>query len=425
MAANSIGTDTDFSKEESQIFQLLEMTLSDYSPDALACRLHVENVTSDSPVSCPWLLTKELSAYVSKFSHVSSTCRLPVADELQLLEVAIVDPSDARFDPKVYTVYEILIVRNRLHYVRSIVSNQPEAMMVNMVRPRQSLDSTAWPLYYDMSALSAQPSDWQDLTVYFSSNAVLSGEIVMQAASQFWAGQEDMSGHALKLGFLFLYGLLTGTITAKVCANDDSRTLASIFLQLYSDRHQPTIMSSIAHILVQNEFLPSLCPKFQDNRQFKSEMINGVPDSLSPTSPLADVFEGVLPVLVSNFDDLWVPQKDVSEASHPMQMEFIMRVPTGVEYCKTWPIPAISDFSCDLQHLRPLPESSCKSAPHLAVSASALEAFCGEPLSGSLRLPDFVSKQTRSQLGYPLVDDKVCLVYHVHKVISDCSAAAV
>ena len=74
-----------------QIFSILGTANGDAHPDAHACRLRISLVTIDSPVQCPWDLTKECSRYISKLSHVSAICRLRLDEELQLLQLCISD----------------------------------------------------------------------------------------------------------------------------------------------------------------------------------------------------------------------------------------------------------------------------------------------------------------------------------------------
>jgi len=54
-----------------------------------------------------------MARYVTKLPHVAVTCHLPHEEEIQLLDdQCIYDINDVRFDPKVYTVYEITLVKN-------------------------------------------------------------------------------------------------------------------------------------------------------------------------------------------------------------------------------------------------------------------------------------------------------------------------
>ena len=80
--------------------------------------------------------------------------------------------------------------------------------------------------------------------------------MALEVTHQFWPCMETMNGSALKLGFLFLYGLFTGSIKMKVGANDDSHTFATLLLQLCMDAMDPGLMPSILHTLARN---PGLC----------------------------------------------------------------------------------------------------------------------------------------------------------------------
>jgi hypothetical protein len=120
----------------------------DRHPNAHASRIKISSVTVDSPVKVPWDITNEFAAYVGKVKHVAVTCHLPHHEvcaslsreppttvechlrshtlsynvqESQLLEEqCITDISDPRFDPRVYTEYDITLVKNRMYYLRAL-----------------------------------------------------------------------------------------------------------------------------------------------------------------------------------------------------------------------------------------------------------------------------------------------------------------
>jgi len=52
--------------------------------------------------------------------------------------------------------------------------------------------------------------------VDYGAPRAISGHMVLEMANQFWSGEETTFGSNLKLGFLFLYGLFTGSIKCKV-----------------------------------------------------------------------------------------------------------------------------------------------------------------------------------------------------------------
>ena len=158
-------------------------------------------------------------------------------------------------------MYEIVLVKNRLLYVEASINGNTSTDCFKMPRPPSTAETSAWPYYNDASALSATTADWQQLTLMFSANSAMSGSMVLEIAGAFWKGQETMAGHVLKLGFLFIYGLFTGTITAKIGNQDNSRTVATIFLQLCSDRHNRSLLPSVLHLLARNPSLSKILPK--------------------------------------------------------------------------------------------------------------------------------------------------------------------
>ncbi len=63
--ANSIATDTHFTKEETKIFKSLRESLRDCHPNAHAARLKISQVTIDSPVKIPWDLTLQMARCIA------------------------------------------------------------------------------------------------------------------------------------------------------------------------------------------------------------------------------------------------------------------------------------------------------------------------------------------------------------------------
>lgn len=67
-----------------------------------------------------------------------------------------------------------------------------------------------------------------------------------------------MMGSELKLGFLFLYSLFTGSNKVKILSNDDSHSFATLVLQLMADKNDRGLLPSILNILSHN---PELCQR--------------------------------------------------------------------------------------------------------------------------------------------------------------------
>ena len=165
------------------------------------------------------------------------------------------------------------MVKNRFLYLQALRDGWNSCQCYTVPRPQSSHDTSAWPYSHDASALSASQQDWNSLSVMFSANSAISGSLILDIAAEFWKGQETMAGHVLKLGFLFLYGLFTGTIVAKVCSQDNSFTLATIFLQLISDRHSRALMPSILHLMSQNPSIAKTMPKVMPSVNFRNLII--------------------------------------------------------------------------------------------------------------------------------------------------------
>lgn len=127
--SNTIGTDTEYSPEENMIFKALGRSNGDGHPDAHACRLKITYVLLDSPVPCPWSVTRQMSRYISKFSYISTACRLGLEEELALLETCVMSSSDPRFYDSVtgnplYSEYEVCLVRNRFAFLRAVTAGR-------------------------------------------------------------------------------------------------------------------------------------------------------------------------------------------------------------------------------------------------------------------------------------------------------------
>jgi hypothetical protein len=121
------------------------------------------------------------------------------------------------------------------------------------------------------------------------------------------------AGSPLKLGFLYLYGLLTGTNKVKFLANDDSASTATLLALLMRDyRGGRGLMASVLNILLRNQVLANRMPQFKDRRKYKTEKINGWTDEKESTSPIADLFESLIPQLCASIQDIRMPPGDAA-----------------------------------------------------------------------------------------------------------------
>ena len=241
--------------------------------------------------------------------------------------------------------------------------------------------------------MAASPIDWQSLTLQFSASPVLSGVMALDVAHQFHPGMETMNGAVLKLGFLFLYGLFTGTHKMKVAANNDSHTFATLLLQLCMDAHDPGLLPSILHTLARNPGLCSTLPKWTDKRQYKHEQISGFSDDGSP-SPIDDLFSQLIPQLQSMSPFL----KQVP-TTYP-------RPPPPVTQCdvkpvagREWVIPSLSNFAQSERILRPVDGAALGDAS-LTLTSAQVDKLVSRPLS-ALPLDRYVTFMSRAERALP------------------------
>lgn len=145
--ADSIATDNKFNQDGLLIFKAFERCNDDWHPDAHACRLKIYLVTMDSGMKSPWDLTIECAKYSAKLDSTSSSCRLSLPEELQILEsdVIVTSINDKKFQPEIHDEYSMALCFNRRSYLRSILRGEESSAC--KVPPRAL--STNWPFYQD------------------------------------------------------------------------------------------------------------------------------------------------------------------------------------------------------------------------------------------------------------------------------------
>jgi hypothetical protein len=111
---------------------------------------------------------------------------------------------------------------------------------------------------------------------------------------------------------MFLYNLLQGSTKVVMISSgsyeysrenygrNDGHRFAQLAVQLYSDKNQRSLLSSIANVLARNRHVCPRVPKFKDTRKARqSPVFNGWTDEQEPKSPLADLFSRLVPALQS------------------------------------------------------------------------------------------------------------------------------
>lgn len=399
--AGTIGTDTELSDEERMTFQTLGRSNGDNHPDAHACRLKISYVTLDAPISCPWDLTRQCSRYITKLTHISLVCRLSLDDELELLQHCVCDSNDPRFfnakGQPLYSLYEVTIVKNRKHYLQAMLANppQPVAAVFSVPRPQGS----RWPVDRNYTALGLDVEAFSALEVKYAAPAQLSGHAYCDVLNAFWGEQEDTTGLYGKMGFLFIYELLTGTKTAKILATDISRSLAIFLTELLQDKAQDTLLSSILNIICKCPVLATLLPKYKDERSFKTTTVKAAADDQNPVSPLGSLLMQVLSVFQEQISLIMGDYNTWDEKPAPVAI--VCSVVT--QESMKWILPVISDFSCKHRFLSELKPSDDGS---LALNADELNDFASVPLS-PIGVHTYTTQISRKDAELPVINDRL------------------
>ncbi len=230
-----------------------------------------------------------------------------------------------------------------------------------------------------------------------------------------------MTGSVLKLGFLFLYGLMTGTNKCKILSNDDSMTTATLLTLMCRDYRQRNFLSSILNLMIRNPHLANKLPQYRDRRKYKNEKVNGWPDEKEPISPIAELFDSLLPMLVMEIGSIKMPPEDYPR--HPST--HLCLAVTAIIHCfccvccdyadprpsvvvkregeRDWVIPVLSDFACGERVMSVIdPDKLGLGQEALGLDAKELHAFSSSPLFG-ISLEKYVTFLTRAERSlYPV-----------------------
>ena len=410
--AETIGTDTELSAEEKLAFHTLGRSNSDNHPNAHACRLKISSVTLDAPISCPWDLTRQCSRYILKLKHTSLVCRLSLAEEYELLQHCVCDSSDPRFynakGQPLYSLFEVTIVKNRKYYLKAMLSDPAQTVSVVFTVPRPV--ATRWPVERNYTALGLDVEAFSALEVQYAGPAQLSGHAYCDVLKAFWGQQEDTTGLYGKMGFLYIYELLTGTKSAKILSNDISHSLAIFLTELLQDKTQESLLPSILNIMCRCPFIISFLPKYNDSRTFKNTCVKAASDEQNPVSPLGLLLTQILNVFQEQISEIMADF--ASWDSQPAPVAVLCSVLSAD--AMNWTIPSISDFSCGSRVLSEIHtsddsmrgRSTTSTDTTLALSQDELKDFAYIPLS-SLGVNAYTSQISRHDAGYHDIDDKL------------------
>jgi thiol-disulfide isomerase/thioredoxin len=241
---DTISSDVELTEEENQTLQFLasDKNSADLHPDAHACRLKISFVLLDSPVSVPWDLTTEMQRYIRKLTHVTAGCRLSHEEELMLLKHCVCDPADNKFNPKIHTVFGVLVNKNRRSQLRAKAAGKDECSIEVPPTPK----GRPWVYEWDDTGLDISAAgldalvESSDFAKNYRHQSSLDG---VTSILETWGNlmqcekaQNYRTAYALNNGyFLFLYDLFSGRTTIKLFTENCGASFATMCLSILPD----------------------------------------------------------------------------------------------------------------------------------------------------------------------------------------------
>ena len=248
--AETCELDGKLSGEESYIMGMMERTTHDQHPDAHACRLKValavsyseERLVLKDENGTAWELDGEYAQYIKKVAHISASCRLSMEEELQLVELCKDDKG--RIDNT--------DVENRAKYLNLLPSpflpTPTSTISPTSVTPALATSSPTQ-VYLKPQKREGRSAPWFEfertihsflspgwsaqgwhgiITYQRPVGDALIGSGLMETVGDVM--NDTMVGSQHKLGFLFLYDLLTGAVPARLSPShaDCSFTLGKL-----------------------------------------------------------------------------------------------------------------------------------------------------------------------------------------------------
>ena len=218
-----------------------------------------------SGMRCPWSVQFETAEYVRKRSQVFASCRLNLEEELGILEIVVKDTKKLSSSSSRH-------VRNRLALLKAY-RNGTDKVVDTELPPYGVEEDTIWfDGLLDRSCIQPTPSSFLKSFSRLNYNRPIQSDkdgkelslrgVAASVSVDEWLQKGiRLSGSKNKLGFLFLYELLTESIDIAMLATDKSYQLGYFLtrmLPLKNTQNKSATMS-ILRVLCSN---PKLCPRF-------------------------------------------------------------------------------------------------------------------------------------------------------------------
>jgi len=253
-----------------------------------------------------------------RFDEIMEQILKAIEDSLQVSSAAVSAEEVKRLIPKALqkhrSQFQRCSLRNRKRWLAT-----PVGVGCLMEVPERAKTSN-WQWWSAPTCFSANEGHWIPANFMYGTPRGFSGTQLLDEINSLIAADppESMSGASRRLGFLFLYEVLSGSVRIKVGENDDSMTIARLMWHYYADAHQNNLWSSIISIILANPGIRSRLPIFRDNRKSKGMNFLGVVSDEQPISPLSVLMHELVPILTSLQGSLKLPTIRRRSAARPV-----------------------------------------------------------------------------------------------------------
>ena len=214
--ADSVATDRRFSTEGLSIWA--NFPSDDYHPNAHACRLKLSLVTIDAPMANNWNESIETAQFINKIGHVSSSCRMALHEELQILEskLVVTTREEAAAQHLDISDYQLTLLKNRLHFLRALIQDGSSAAPC-WPPPRQTsissmyyLDKTVFGEHYNSVKPIVSKEDWHKYVSAEHSVKPEGGWLALAAFHVLWSDEcERLEEVLAELSPFYMYPVVT------------------------------------------------------------------------------------------------------------------------------------------------------------------------------------------------------------------------
>ena len=234
--AETCELDSALSREEAFVMRQMSRALHDQHPDAHACRLKLALAVSyseakleltDDSTGQRWQLDEEYAQYVRKLAHVSAACRLSAREEAQLIDLC--RDSQGKIDDKDVDNRAMALAALPSPFqpadasspALSSAASSSGTVSAVLRAPKREGASAPWfefertvPQFFSAGWSAGV---WRNIVAYSRPEPEqLLGSALMTTVGD--ALNDSMVGAQHKLGFCFLYELLTGALHCRLSA---------------------------------------------------------------------------------------------------------------------------------------------------------------------------------------------------------------